>query len=167
MDIRRVNKDDASAFAILLKTLDNETKYMMYEPGERIITSDMMCARIEGMLNSGSMIYGAFEDNNMLGFVMLMRGGARRTCHSGYLVIGVIIDARGKGIGTELMKAIEQWALDNDVIRLELTVMTENKNAYQLYLNRGFNNEGIKKNSLLVDGKYVDEYYMGKTLKDI
>jgi RimJ/RimL family protein N-acetyltransferase len=33
-----------------------------------------------------------------------------------------------------------------------------------LYQKMGFQVEGIKKDSLLVDGVYVDEYYMGKIL---
>ena len=42
--------------------------------------------------------------------------------------------------------------------------MTHNLNAIKLYEKVGFIKEGVKKNSLLVDGNYVDEYYMGKIL---
>jgi RimJ/RimL family protein N-acetyltransferase len=40
--------------------------------------------------------------------------------------------------------------------------MYPNTSAKHLYEKNGFNVEGIKKNSMIVDGKYVDEYYMAK-----
>lgn len=164
MDIRAVTGDDGKQFAELLLSLDNETKFMMYEPGERDITEEMMCNRIEGMINSGSISFGAFDVDKMIGFAMLMRGHANRILHSGYIVVGVLKEASGKGIGSKLMMKTEEWATENQITRLELTVMTHNERAYELYLRQGFVNEGIKKNSLIVDGNYVDEYYMGKIL---
>lgn len=43
--------------------------------------------------------------------------------------------------------------------------MIHNEGAIRLYKNRGFKIEGLKEKSLLVDGRYVDEYYMAKILK--
>lgn len=59
---------------------------------------------------------------------------------------------------------MEKWALENTITRLELTVMTHNERAVRLYKKMGFKIEGLKEKSLIVDGKYVDEYYMGKIL---
>ena len=46
--------------------------------------------------------------------------------------------------------------------RLELTVICENSVAKHLYEKNGFEIEGIKRKSVLVDGKYLDEFYMAK-----
>jgi RimJ/RimL family protein N-acetyltransferase len=46
--------------------------------------------------------------------------------------------------------------------RLELTVVTENQAGLQLYKKMGFEIEGTKRQSLYIDGKFVDEYYMSK-----
>jgi RimJ/RimL family protein N-acetyltransferase len=36
--------------------------------------------------------------------------------------------------------------------------------AIKLYEKVGFHKEGIKEKSMLVDGKYIDEYYMAKLI---
>ncbi len=48
--------------------------------------------------------------------------------------------------------------------RLELTVRCDNTSAIALYQKQGFTIEGTKYRSLLVEGEYVDEYYMGLLL---
>ncbi len=40
--------------------------------------------------------------------------------------------------------------------------MAHNHKARKLYLKQGFEEEGIKRQSLKVDGHYVDEIYMSK-----
>ena len=63
-----------------------------------------------------------------------------------------------------MFKMLDEWALSNEITRLELTVAAENINAVNLYTKMGFIKEGIKKNSLIIDGKYMDEFYMSKIL---
>jgi RimJ/RimL family protein N-acetyltransferase len=43
-----------------------------------------------------------------------------------------------------------------------LTVHTSNLQALGLYLRYGFQVEGVRRHSLLVDGRYVDEYLMSR-----
>ncbi len=59
---------------------------------------------------------------------------------------------------------MEQWARQRVITCLELTVMTHNQAGVALYKKQGFEIEGRKKHSLLVDGYYVDEYLMAKLL---
>ena len=82
--------------------------------------------------------------------------------HSAYIVVGILTDYRGKGIGTEFFKRLNAWAEENKVVRLELTVICENEAAKHLYTNSGFEIEGIKRKSVCVDGKYLDEFYMAR-----
>ncbi|OAO80482.1 hypothetical protein A0O32_1432 [Anoxybacillus flavithermus] len=42
--------------------------------------------------------------------------------------------------------------------------MTQNQAGIALYKKMGFEIEGIKKHSLLVNGRFMDEYYMAKIL---
>ena len=50
--------------------------------------------------------------------------------------------------------------------RIELTVICNNNIAKSLYEKNGFVVEGVKKNSMVIDGEYVDEFYMAKTLDE-
>lgn len=87
-----------------------------------------------------------------------------RMRHSAYIVTGIVKNYIGHGIGTKLFVELENWCKLNDIHRLELTVMCHNFVAVALYKKMGFEIEGIKKHSLLIDGQYVDEYYMAKLL---
>jgi RimJ/RimL family protein N-acetyltransferase len=59
-----------------------------------------------------------------------------------------------------MMQEVIAWSLAAGLKRLELTVHTTNLRAVSVYLRHGFLVEGMHRSSLLVDGKYVDEYFM-------
>ena len=62
------------------------------------------------------------------------------------------------------MNILLSWGNEIGIHRLELTVMTENRAGVSLYKKMGFEIEGTKKDSLLVDGEYKDEFYMSRIL---
>ncbi|WP_318245821.1 GNAT family N-acetyltransferase [Bacillus tianshenii] len=106
----------------------------------------------------------AVDGEELIGYLMAIGSTTQRTAHSVYLVVGVSETARGKGVGTELFRKMEEWAKNRNLHRLELTVMIHNEAAINLYKKMGFEIEGVKKHSLFVDGTFVDELYMGKLL---
>lgn len=67
-----------------------------------------------------------------------------RIAHSAYIVIDILKDYRGKGIGTECFKRLNVWVEENKVIRLELTVISGNEATKHLYTNSSFKIEGVK-----------------------
>ena len=87
-----------------------------------------------------------------------------RIKHTAYISIGVLQNYRKRGIGKALFVEIENWAKESGVTRLELTVMCHNTSAVALYENIGFEIEGIRRNAMIIDGKYINEYYMAKLL---
>jgi len=164
MIIRKIETKDSEKFLNMLKQLDNETTNMMWEPGERKTTIDEMDSDINNICNSKSLRLVAEDKGHIIGFLSSERGFAKRISHRAYIVIGILRDYRGKKIGVKLFEELEKWALENRVTRLELTVMEHNEGAIKLYKKMGFKKEGLKENSLIVDGKYVAEYYMGKII---
>ncbi|MTI71585.1 MAG: GNAT family N-acetyltransferase [Firmicutes bacterium] len=164
MFIRKISEGDAGKFLDMLKRLDAETKYMMFEPKERKTNEDEMKKKIKETLDSDSLILVVEDNNEIIGYLSVERGFANRIKHSGYIVIGILNSYRGKGIGTKLFEHLEKWATENNITRLELTVMTNNESGIRLYEKMGFKKEGIKERSLKVDGEYIDEYYMAKLL---
>lgn len=164
MIIRKVETKDSEKFLNMLIQLDHETNNMMFEPGERKTTIEEMESNINNIYKSKSLILVAEDNGNIVGFLSAERGFANRIKHSAYIVIGVLKDYRGRKIGAGLFEEMEKWASESDITRLELTVMKHNEGAIQLYKKMGFEIEGTKEKSLIVDGKYVDEYYMRKIL---
>lgn len=114
--------------------------------------------------SENSTIFVVEKGNNLVGYLVVMGGTARRTKHAVYIVIGILKDYRGQGIGTKLFVRLEEWARDRGLHRLELTTVTKNGPGVALYKKMGFEIEGTKRDSLFIDGEYVDEYYMSKLL---
>jgi ribosomal protein S18 acetylase RimI-like enzyme len=52
--------------------------------------------------------------------------------------VAVLPAARGAGIGTKLMDAVEAWARDHGIEHLSVSVRTANEGARRLYERRGF-----------------------------
>ena len=63
-----------------------------------------------------------------------------------------------------MMCRLDEWAGKNGIVRLELTVECVNTGAKHLYEKNGFIVEGVRPKSMKVNGRFVDEYYMGKIL---
>ena len=68
-------------------------------------------------------------------------------------------------MGTKLFEYITNWAKQEQIHRLELTVIENNEQAIHLYKKMGFEIEGIKKDSLQINDSYVNELYMSKLLQ--
>lgn len=165
MIIREIKLEDAEKFLNMLKQLDKETKYMLYEEDERNCTIQDMKERLSKREDNTKHITFIVEDNgDIIGFLSAYRGLVNRIKHSAYIVIGMLEPYRGKGIGMALIEKLFKWARNNKIIRLELTVVKDNRYAVNLYKKMGFKVEGIREKAMIVDGKYVDEYYMGKIL---
>ncbi|MFB5192828.1 GNAT family N-acetyltransferase [Alicyclobacillus fastidiosus] len=165
MRIRQIAKRDAPNYIALCKKLDQETKFMMLDPGERTTNLKEQKRFIQSLLDArNSMVFIAEHEDRLVGYLGAYGGEFRRNRHNAYLVIGILQQFTGKGIGTALFTEMENWAKQAGIHRLELTVMTHNIAGVSLYKKMGFTIEGIAKHSLLVDGNYVDEYYMAKIL---
>lgn len=162
MNYRKLSVADAENLWQMMNQLDYETKYMLYEPGERQKNIPRIEALIQNSVEGEDFLLAAEADNRIVGYISAQRDSLNRTAHSAYIVVGVLKDYRRQGIGTEFFRQLDAWAEEKGIARLELTVVCENEIARCLYEKNGFKAEGIKRKSLFVDGKYLDEMYMAK-----
>lgn len=162
MEIRKIKMKDADNYLNMLLNLDNETKFMMFEPGERSTDINIAKNIIEKSINGDKLVLVATDSENIVGFISAQRGGPKRIKHTAYIVIGIREKFRGKGIGSKLFSELDIWARENNITRLELSVICSNVVAKHLYEKNGFEVEGIKRNAMIIDGKYVDEFSMAK-----
>jgi RimJ/RimL family protein N-acetyltransferase len=163
--IRQIREEDAENFLAMLKMLDNETTFMMYEPGERSTTVEEQRERIrETLTKDYQAIFVAEDDDWIVGYLAARGGELRRIRHRAYIVVGIIKEFQGRGVGKKLFEEMEKWARTKNMHRLELTVMVGNERGIRLYQKMGFEFEGVRKDSMLVDGEYADEYNMFKML---
>ena len=163
--IRNIQESDAEGFLALCNKLDQETQFMLLEPGERLTTAAEQREQIRRLLlRDNQVILVAEADDRLVGYLGAYGGEYMRYRNTARVVVGVLQEFAGKGIGTRLLKELLVWAQSRGIHRLELTVMAHNAKALGLYKKMGFEIEGTRKDSLLVNGRYVDEYSMAKLL---
>lgn len=90
-------------------------------------------------------------------------GPSARRRHVMMIGIAVLPSAQRQGVGSALMAALcehaDRWL---GVLRIELTVYTDNAAAIHLYRKFGFEIEGTCKAYGLRDGAYADVYAMAR-----
>jgi len=163
--IREIQIGDAENLLNLLKKLDTETTFLLYEKGERKRTIEQQRKDIQEQLEKGVLTFVLEDNKKLVGYIFGNIFTANRKKHCMNLAIAVLQEYTGKGYGTKLMNTIEKYATNIGITRLELEVSKNNKVAISLYQKIGFKMEGIKRNAFLVNGKYEDELLMAKIIK--
>jgi RimJ/RimL family protein N-acetyltransferase len=167
IDIRFAVPSDAERLLELKLVLDHETNFMMYEPGERQSRVDEVRHDIRQRVDSSnSALIIAASSELIAGYVEAAGGEFNRTRHLAMVVAGVRASYAGQGVGSRLFEALVAWADSARILRLELTVMAHNKAAIALYEKFGFVSEGVRRCSVVVDGKCVDELAMARLAED-
>ena len=166
--IREPTVDDAAVLKSFGEQILSETSFFLHEPGDRARTVDDMKNVIQAFLNSpNSLMLGAWIGDTPIGEGVLIGGQLNRTRHTASLGIGVASDYYGTGVAERLMLGMEAWAVASGICRIELTVMTHNIKARRFYDRLGYQEEGLKRGSALIDGKWIDEFLMSKLFGDL
>ncbi|ALC23617.1 GNAT family N-acetyltransferase [Streptomyces pristinaespiralis] len=72
--------------------------------------------------------------------------------------------ARGRGVGRALLRAACEEARRQGAVRITLRVLSHNAPARALYEAEGFVVEGVLPGEFHLDGRYVDDVLMGRSL---
>lgn len=164
--IREIEIDDAPAYLNFLNTLDHETRFLLFEPGERGDDAEAQAEKLKAMKSEGvSTIFIALAQEAIIGFAAVSGNGLQRVKHRASVVVGILAAHRGMGWGKRLLLQAEEWAAKRGILRLEATVAMQNTDALWLYSGLGYHVEGIRRRARFVDGQYVDEFYMSKMLR--
>ncbi|MEU2453764.1 GNAT family N-acetyltransferase [Streptomyces sp. NPDC012765] len=78
--------------------------------------------------------------------------------------LAVLGSARGSGIGQALVEAVCAAARAGGARRMTLRVLGHNRPARRLYLRCGFTVVGVLPEEFLLDGAYVDDVWMSRSL---
>ena len=105
----------------------------------------------------------AVIEDRAVGHLGLILNHTPRRKHSASFGICVHADFHGKGVGSALMAEMVHLA-DNwlNLVRLELSVASDNAPAIALYEKFGFVSEGIAKCDIFRDGRYGDSTKMAR-----
>lgn len=173
VDIQEIERRDLHELIRLLRQLDEETDYLLYEKGERPLSVSFWKKKLDEQKkrDEGTFLIAWHTDGDekaqtriMAGYLEIRYLPFRKVAHRAYVVIGVLSRFRGMGVGRALLECLDHWALKKGVKRLYLTVIAENKRAVTLYQKMGYQKEGSHPASMKIGGRYVEEWTMGKWL---
>jgi putative acetyltransferase len=165
--VRRATPADAAAFA---RIMGDPAVYpgLMQLP---YTNEELWRARlVEGTVPAKPDLLLAGElDGEVVGTAGLHPAAATqiRRRHVAGIGISVAAGAQGQGVGTALMQAMcdyaDRWI---GVLRIELTVYTDNAVAIALYRKFGFEIEGRCRGYAMRDGQFVDAFSMARIHPD-
>lgn len=105
----------------------------------------------------------AERDARLCGSAGLHMTPVLRRRHVAHLGISVSAESQGQGVGSALMAAMcdyaDQWA---QILRIELTVFSDNERAIGLYRKFGFVQEGTHRAYAMRHGAYCDVLSMAR-----
>jgi ribosomal protein S18 acetylase RimI-like enzyme len=161
MKIRILNGNDADAYRkIRLEGLKNSPEAFgsSYEE-EQLDPIDLYKSRLE---SDTAYTFGAFEKEELAGVVTLVKETKVKLKHKASIfAMYVSPDYRGRGIGKKLMAEVVIKAQEfDDTEQLQLSVVSTNQSAKQLYTSFGFTVYGHENRALKADGIYYDEDHM-------
>lgn len=163
--IRLASVEDAAALDHFFGQLDRETRFMLYEAGERPSDIEGQRQRLEAMAAAPNQaMWLLVLAGEVQGFAVLIGGGLARNRHCALVVMGLRSSARGLGWGERLLRTLIAAAGELGIQRLELGVMAHNEVAHALYRKCGFRDEGLRRQAYRLDDGYVDEIRMGLLL---
>ena len=95
MKYRKASVDEAEQFWNLMNQLDYETKYMLYEPGERTKNLPQIESLIRDSVEGEDFLLVAETDHKLIGYISAQKGRLNRIAHSAYIVVGILREYRG------------------------------------------------------------------------
>lgn len=160
---RTARTEDAAKIVAFYNCVGGETSYLSFEKDEYPMSVEEQEAEIRGLAgNQTNIMLLAMAGEEIAGIATIHSTHKVKARHDGELGIVVAKKYQKQGIGSELIRRLIEWAKGNGVTtRISLDTRADNTPAVSLYLKFGFQVEGCRKNSTLLDGKYYDLYVMG------
>lgn len=163
---RKAVPEDASNIVTFYNYVGGETSYLSFEKDEYPMSVEEQEEEIRALENNQTnMMLLAMDGEEIAGIATIHSTHKIKARHDGELGIVVAKKYQNQGIGSELIRRLIGWAKENGVTtRLSLDTRADNITAVSLYMKFGFEIEGCRKNSTLLNGKYYDLYVMGMML---
>ncbi|KIL51138.1 GNAT family N-acetyltransferase [Jeotgalibacillus campisalis] len=163
--IRTGTLEDAQPSFVLQRAVVSEMDYLVTVPQELSADPDRHIQWIQKIMNHDRETFIVAEVNGELaGWIIFQSPDRKRLAHTGSL--GMMVDPahRGKGIGRLLINDLLKWAESNDeIMKVSLSVFSDNHRAISLYKSAGFKEEGRKVNEIQRnENEYIDDVLLYK-----
>lgn len=166
VQLREAVKEDATELVAYLQKIGGESDFLTFGSSEFSVSVSDEAAMLEEISTAKNKIMLLSLVGNKVIGCLHFEGRARpRIQHTGEFGVSVLKDYWDKGIGTEMVQELIQWAQASEIIRkLNLRVRSDNTRAIRIYEKLGFIQEGLIAREFFISGEFYDFIYMGLTI---
>ena len=149
------------SFHHALDTVARERRYLTFlEAPPLESTRDF----VRDMIANGHSQFVASSEGAVVGWCDIRRHSQPVHAHGGALGMGILPSFRGQELGERLIRVTIDDALAKGLVRIELNVHADNVRAIRLYERVGFVREGIGRQAVRIDGRFLDVIAMAFVL---
>ncbi|MGY3717593.1 N-acetyltransferase family protein [Sutcliffiella cohnii] len=167
VNIRKATLEDAEGILKHSKVVFGEGRNLLTTVEEFTLTIEEEEQWMEKQKRANNLVLVAEVHNEIVGMLNATRSTRKRVQHLCQFGISIQEAYCNKGIGSQLITKLIEWAKQDEVIeKICLEVFASNERAIYVYEKYGFVIEGMKKKHIkFEDGAYADEYNMGLFVK--
>ncbi|MBQ5321635.1 MAG: GNAT family N-acetyltransferase [Oscillospiraceae bacterium] len=163
--IEKASPNDAAAIIEYLKQIGGETDNLTFGAEGLPITVEAEADYLAQLENSRNNIMLVAKDNGKIVANATLNRMPRRMSHRGDISVAVIKEYWNKGIGSQLLSRIIDFAKENSFDIIDLQVRSDNLQAIHLYKKYGFQKICRYPSFFKIGNKFIDFDFMYLPLK--
>jgi RimJ/RimL family protein N-acetyltransferase len=157
ISVEPIREEHIEGFREALDIVSRERRYLSRFEAP---SPERMRVFILDMINGGHPQFVALAGPELVGWCDIRPHDIPSHAHRGTLGMGIIPGYRGRGLGTRLITATLDAARAAGLRRIELDAHADNPGAIALYEKVGFVREGVARDAVQIDGRYIDSIGM-------
>lgn len=160
--IRKPNPEDAKDMVKYLNAIGGESDFLLFGKNEFRLSEEQERQYIENISREEtSLMLLALLDGTISGIAVLNAGMRKRIAHTCDISLSVAKRLWGRGIGTVLMQELISFARGTGKLKVvHLSVQAGNERARALYKKLGFEEIGVYRDAIRINGKSYDSVLM-------
>lgn len=163
MEIRAYEQSDNKKFIEFYETLCNENEMLLASKEEITKKISKQEKEFENE-HKYKQMFIAIEGDDIVGFLAIKRMHFEKLRHTAKFALGYLEYYEEDGVGSKLVNQAVQWAENNNIERLEIHVIDDDKNLEDLLDDLDFQKEGKLKSTIKIKDDYHDEVIMVKKI---
>jgi RimJ/RimL family protein N-acetyltransferase len=169
MLIREITEiDSISYFKLRVQSEQEFPQFVGFNAERELLAGQSgIAALLAGYVLESTVVWGAFQDDQLIGVVVLSRRLSSKYKHKAFLWgMFVVSEFQGAGVAQALMQAAIAWASAHpEVVAITLQVTLSNIRGQQFYKRLGFTIFGTEQRSLFAAGQFHGVHYMELEVK--
>lgn len=160
--IRPARQEDLSGILGTIRRIAEEKTYLVAESvGEQLDYEGVLIRHNDVETR---MFFVATVEGDAIGWAHLEAPELEKLSHAAKFTVGVLEEYRRHGIGGHLLKRSLEWATQQGYQKVYNSLPASNDAGAEFLARRGFQTEAIRPDHYRIDGEFVAEVMMAKTL---